>query len=110
MKPGEMVAILLSGSPMQFVGTGRVIEVNLDESKFLIKFDFLKIQHVFRVSSAWFEELENSDGTKEYLYLQEIPGTNGMCNRLLHPTFRIGSGTSDESKQNVDTTAQSTLF
>lgn len=110
MKPGEMVAILLSGSSVQFVGTGRVVEVNLDESKFRIKFDPLKLSHVFRVGSAWFEELQNSDGSKEYLYLPEIPGTNGMCNRLLHPTFRIGSWTSDELKQKVDITTQFALF
>lgn len=110
MKPGEVVAILRRGAPDVLIASGRVIEFDADNNRVCIKIETHYVAHVFRLDHVLFEGLENRDDTTDWVRLRLIPGTQGTYEMQTYPAFRIGSGASDESKQNVDTTAQSTLF
>lgn len=110
MNPGEVVAILRRGDPDVLIASGRVIEFDADNNRVHIKIETHYVAPVFSSNHVWFEGLENRDDTTDWVELRLFPGTQNSYELRLYPTFRIGSGTSDESKQNVDTTAQSTLF
>ena len=110
MKPGEVVAILRRGDPDMLIASGRVIEFDADNNRVCIKIETHYVAHVFRLDHVLFEGLENRDGTTDWVELRLFPGTQNSYEMRLHPAFRIGSGTSDESNQNVDITAQFALF
>lgn len=110
MNPGEVVAILRRGDPDVLIASGWVIEFDADNNRVHIKIETHYVAPVFSSNHVWFEGLENRDDTTDWVLLCLVPGTQGTYEMQTHPAFRIGSGVSDEPKQNVDTTAQSTLF
>jgi hypothetical protein len=110
MNPGEVVAILRRGDPDVLMASGRVIEFDADNNRVHVKIETHYAAPVFSSNHVLFEGLENRDDTTDWVQLRLIPGTQSTYEMQISPAFRIGSGTSDESKQNVDTTAQFALF
>jgi hypothetical protein len=110
MKLGEVVAILLRGDPDVLIASGRVIDFDDDNNRVCIKLETHYVAPIFRLDQVWFEGLENRDDTTDWVELRLFPGTQNSYEMRTHPTFRIGSGTSEGLKQKVDTTVQSALF